>query len=142
MVGACTAALLACSGQLAVPAQAASDPVQQVNAFFSQYRSAVQGQGGLTPHQVEEEYLTPDLITQLDAYARTHNADPVFRAQNIPASWSVRYGDSGAGHTTVILTENWAGGTSTDVWYQVRIATLVIDGLEDPPAPPDAGVPC
>jgi hypothetical protein len=135
VVGACTAALLTGSSLLTLPVQAESRAEAQVNAFFSQYRDAVLGQNpNQDPREVEEEFLTPDLITQLDAYAKANDADPVFRAQNVPDSWSLSYQGSGAGHSTVVLTENWAGGPSQDVWYQVRLPNLIIDNLQDPPA--------
>ncbi|MEU8706506.1 hypothetical protein [Streptomyces sp. NPDC048565] len=106
----------------------------QVDAFFQAYRQAVLGQGDLTPEQVRARYLAPELDARLDAWADQHDADPVFRAQNVPASRSLRYAGSGAGHATVVLTENWASGGSQDVWYAVRTADLVIGDLEDAPA--------
>ena len=129
--------LLALAGISATPAHAAqlSRGQQQVDAFFSQYLTAVNGQNlDQTPVDVRDEYLTARLNQQLDQYQRTHNADPVFRAQNTPLSWSTQYGGSGAGHTIVILTENWGSGETTQVWYQVELSNLAIDGLEDPPA--------
>ncbi|GAB2690567.1 hypothetical protein [Kitasatospora kifunensis] len=132
--------LLAFAGLCAVPAHAAaprrlSNAQQQVDAFFSQYLTAANGQNqDQTPLDVRDEYLTAQLNQQLDQYQQTHNADPVFRAQNIPAGWSTQYGGSGAGHTTVILTENWGSGQQTQVWYQVELSDLVIDGLQDAPA--------
>ncbi len=147
VVGACTAALVVGSGLLAVPAQAGGPTAAaavrapqltrvelKVETFFRHYRDAVEGQRAQTPREVEEEYLTTDLITKLDAYAKANEVDPVFRGQNIPASWDVKAGDSSAGHTTVILTESFDGSPSQDVWYQVRLSDLVIDGLQDPPA--------
>jgi hypothetical protein len=125
-----TAVLPLCS-----PAQAESRAEAQVNAFFSQYRDAVLGRNpNQDPLEAREEFMTPELNAELDQWAADHDADPVFRAQNVPVGWSVAYGGSGAGHTTVILTEDWAGGGHTDVWYQVRLDNLRIDGLEDPPA--------
>ncbi len=129
--------LLALTCLAAAPAHAAqlSRGQQQVDAFFSQYLTAVSGQNkDETPVDVRNEYLTAQLNQQLDQYQQSHNADPVFRAQNTPVSWSTQYGGSGAGHTTVILTENWGSGQSTKVWYQVELSNLTIDGLEDPPA--------
>ncbi|MFC1419948.1 hypothetical protein [Streptacidiphilus cavernicola] len=129
--------LLALAGLSAAPAHAdqLSRGQQQVDAFFSQYLTSVTGQNqDGTPLDVRAEYLTGRLNQQLDRYQQTHHADPVFRAQNVPDSWSTQYGGSGAGHTTVILTENWGGGRSTQVWYQVELSDLAIDGLEDPPA--------
>ncbi|MCX4749882.1 hypothetical protein OG455_30945 [Kitasatospora sp. NBC_01287] len=129
---------LALAGLLAGPAHAvprqdrASD---QVNTFFGQYRAAVRGQNpGTDTAGVRAKFLTAQLDTDLDQWAVTHNADPVFRAQNVPNGWSVRYNGSGAGHSTVILTERFGDGRSIDVWYQVRLADLAIDGLEDPPS--------
>ncbi len=108
----------------------------QVNAFFSQYRDAVLGQNpNQDPIEVRQEFLTSELNTRLDKWAATHDADPIFRAQNVPTDWSVAYGGSGAGHTTVILTENWGDGSTTKVWYQVRLADLRINDIQDPPAP-------
>ncbi len=129
---------LAFAGLLTVPAQAAPDltrPERQVNAFFSQYREAVLGQNpDQDPTEVRNEFLTPDLNQSLDQWAAENNADPVFRGQNVPTGWSVRYAGSGGGHSTVILTEQWGDGSTQDVWYQVQLADLRIDGLEDPPA--------
>ncbi|MGV9267577.1 hypothetical protein ACWDRR_23295 [Kitasatospora sp. NPDC003701] len=149
VVGACTAALVAGSGLLALPVQAdsraasaaalrapqASRAEVQVNAFFSQYRSAVLGQNpNQNPREVRQEFLTPELDTALDTWAADNQADPVFRAQNVPANWSVAYGGSGAGHSTVILTEYWRDGSTTTVWYQVRLSDLRINDLKNAPA--------
>lgn len=131
------ASLLALTGLCATPAHAdqLSRGQLQVDAFFSQYLTAVNNQNqDQTPVDVRDEYLTAQLNQRLDQYQQTHDADPVFRAQNTPVSWSTKYGGSGAGHTTVILTENWGSGQSTQVWYQVELSDLTIDGLEDPPA--------
>ncbi|MER8188141.1 hypothetical protein [Kitasatospora sp. NPDC094015] len=110
----------------------------QVDSFVYNYREAVLGQHteGKSPMQVREDYLAKDLDTALDDWGAQHQADPVFRAQNTPDSWSLRTAPtSPEGHSTVILTENWADGTTTDVWYQVVLDDLLIDGLTDPPAP-------
>ncbi|MFD9633005.1 hypothetical protein [Streptomyces violascens] len=107
----------------------------QVNAFFSQYRKAMEG-----PHprddalEVRENFMTTGLNCTLDEWATQHGADPVFRAQNVPDSWSAAYEGSGMGHSTVILTEYWKNGGHTDVWYQIRLRDLAIDGLEDAPS--------
>ncbi|MGW7029892.1 hypothetical protein ACWGFX_22365 [Streptomyces xanthophaeus] len=52
----------------------------------------------------------------------------------MPTSCSTAEGASNATHTKIILTENWADGTSRQVWYQVRLSDLLIDGLTDAPA--------
>ncbi|MFJ8749145.1 hypothetical protein ACIREO_07400 [Streptomyces sp. NPDC102441] len=106
----------------------------QVDTFFLAYRQAVLGQGDRTPHEVRARYLAPELDSRLDAWAAQHGADPVFRAQNVPADWSLRYEGSGAGHATVVVTEKWGSGATQDVWFAVRLADLVIGDLKDPPA--------
>jgi len=131
------ASLLAVTGLSASPAQAdqLSRGQQQVDTFFSQYLTSVTGQNqDATPVDVRNEYLTAQLNQQLDQYQHTFNADPVFRSQNVPVSWSTQYGGSGAGHTTVILTENWRSGETTQIWYQVELSNLTIDGLEAQPS--------
>ncbi|MFB4419944.1 hypothetical protein C5F59_002485 [Streptomyces sp. QL37] len=106
----------------------------RVDAFFRAYRQAVLGRGEQSPEQVRARYLTPELDTRLDAWAARNGADPVFRAQNVPSGWSSRYEGSGAGHTTVVVTEKWGSGATHDVWFAVRSADLVIGDLKDPPA--------
>ncbi|MFI1797852.1 hypothetical protein ACH427_10895 [Streptomyces sp. NPDC020379] len=146
----CTAAAVAAlltAGPLSLSAQAAdtrsapsATAAQQsraevrVNSFFRDYRQAVLHKGGSTPAQVRARYLTPDLNKRLDAWALKHDADPVFQAQNVPASWKTRYEGSGAGHATVVLTEHWSGGRSQDVWYAVRLSDLTVNDLKAPPS--------
>ncbi|MFD7865240.1 hypothetical protein [Streptomyces sp. NPDC059783] len=57
----------------------------------------------------------------------------MFRAQNIPDSWTVatRTGDEET--ETVVLTERWGDGSTTTVWYTVRLADLLVVRLADPP---------
>ncbi|MFE2410138.1 hypothetical protein ACFXDE_17555 [Kitasatospora sp. NPDC059408] len=118
----------------AVPAHAAAGtPEARVNTFFREYRRAVLDTKDQSPAEVRAHYLTAELNRRLDAWAQANDADPVFRAQNVPLDWSTRYEGSGAGHATIVLTEKWGGGTSQDVWYSVRLDTLVISDLEDPP---------
>ncbi|WP_045305495.1 hypothetical protein [Saccharothrix sp. ST-888] len=109
----------------------------RVDTFFKQYRSAVLGRNAQQARQVRAQYLSADLNRRLDAWAAAHDADPVFRAQNVPQSWFVRYGGSGAGSSTVVLTESWGGGNSRDVWYAVRLSDVLITDLADPSGPAD-----
>ncbi|MFJ5925375.1 hypothetical protein ACIQF6_22480 [Kitasatospora sp. NPDC092948] len=110
-------------------------PVERrVDTFFSDYRNAVLNGSPESARMVRQKYLTADLNARLDQWAQTHDADPVFRAQNVPDSWTVAQGDSGAGHTTVLLTEHWGDGSTLPVDYQVRVPDLVIDDLENAPA--------
>lgn len=153
VIGACTAALVVGSGLLTLPAQAQAHSQQavstatarmtsradmQVASFFQDYQDAVQGiqRDGKSPLQIREEYMTTELDDALTTWGSDHQTDPVLRAQNLPKTWSTTESTSTATHTKIIITENWADGTSQDVWYQVRLSDLVIDDLADPtPAP-------
>ncbi|MFE7587808.1 hypothetical protein ACFU6K_00295 [Kitasatospora sp. NPDC057512] len=144
-----TAALLAVGGLAAAPAQAAvaapapvvagarvraaTPAAQQVLTFLAAYRDAVEG-GAETPRQVREQYLSPYLNYRLDQWATQHDADPVFRAQNVPADWSAQQVKEEEGYASVRLTELWSGGGSQDVWYTVRLTDLRIFDLGDQPA--------
>lgn len=133
------AATLLTVGPLSPPASAAATAAQQsraqarVNDFFRDYRQAVLHKSHSAPAQVRARYLAPDLDKRLDAWALKHDADPVFQDRNAPASWKTRYEGSGAGHSTVVLTERWSGGRSQEVWYSVRLSDLTINDLEAPP---------
>ncbi|MFI5618067.1 hypothetical protein [Streptomyces sp. NPDC051567] len=117
------------------PAVRAGTPAShQVHLFFSDYRRAVLGQSGESPRQVRGRYLVPQLQPRLDAWARRHGADPVFRAQNVPVDWSVRQEAEEHGFASVRLTERWSGGGSRDVWYTVRLGDLRIVEINDRPA--------
>ncbi|UGQ12624.1 hypothetical protein LO772_03125 [Yinghuangia sp. ASG 101] len=112
-----------------------ADVVHRVTAFWDQYKSAVLGTNPvMNPEEVRGEFLTAELNTELDAWAAEHGADPIFRAQNVPADRSVRYEGSGAGHASVVVTQYWGDGTSNDVWYRVPLDGSRFDGLQDPPA--------
>ncbi|MEE1823509.1 hypothetical protein PUR61_15100 [Streptomyces sp. BE20] len=146
------AALLAVGGLAATPAQAAFAPpagtaaaahaevragtpaAHRVVTFFEEYRRAVLGESGETPRAVRERYLTPHLDFRLDAWAHDHDADPVFRAQNVPADWSAQQVKEELGFASVRLTEFWSGGESRHVWYVVRLVDLRIVELNDRPA--------
>ncbi|WP_380284421.1 hypothetical protein [Kitasatospora purpeofusca] len=147
------AALLAVGGLVATPAQAAFAPpagpvgiaapaqvragtpaAHQVVTFFEEYRRAVLGESGESPRAVRERYLSPHLEFRLDAWAQEHDADPVFRAQNVPADWSAQQVKEEYGFASVRLTEFWGGGGSQDVWYTVRLGDLRIVELNDQPA--------
>jgi len=107
---------------------------QRVGKFFSDYRNAILNGSPESARMVRQKYLTADLNARLDQWAEAHDADPVFRAQNVPDSWSVAQHGSGAGHTTVLLTEHWGDGSAIPVDYQLRLPDLVIDDLENAPA--------
>ncbi|MFI5987838.1 hypothetical protein ACIBEA_44185 [Streptomyces sp. NPDC051555] len=141
-----TGALLAGPGLLAMPAQAAGHTAHlsaaaastrgefQVNAFFAAYRDAIRGESadGKTPAEVRAVYLTSELDAKLTDWASKHDADPVFRAQNVPSGWTVRAGVDTAESFSVIVTETYDGGTSQEVLYTVRASDLVITDLQDP----------
>ncbi|MGH4031906.1 hypothetical protein ACQB60_23575 [Actinomycetota bacterium Odt1-20B] len=113
--------------------RAESPAATQVDAFFGAYRRASLGGVEETPEEVRHLYLDPELDVRLTDWAAEHDADPVFRAQNIPDSWSVATLTSDEDTETVVLTEHWGDGSTTTVWYTVRLADLVIVGLTDPP---------
>ncbi|MGW4381944.1 hypothetical protein [Kitasatospora sp. NPDC004531] len=119
------------SSQPGVLLTAAED---RVNRFFTDYRNAILHGAPEAARMVRLKYLTKDLNDRLDQWAAEYDADPVFRAQNVPASWTLAQGGSGAGHTTVLLTERWADGSTIPVEYQLRLPDLVIDDLENAPS--------
>ncbi|MFJ9947231.1 hypothetical protein [Kitasatospora sp. NPDC091207] len=150
LAGAAFAALLAIGGP-AAPAQAApalptdtpgssrevragTPAAHQVVTFVEEYRRAVLRESGEAPRAVRDRYLAPHLNFRLDAWAAEHDADPVFRAQNVPARWSGQQVKEEYGFASVRLTEYWGGGGSQEVWYTVRLGDLRIVELNDTPA--------
>ncbi|MFE2722587.1 hypothetical protein [Kitasatospora sp. NPDC059327] len=153
LVGACAVTLLAGPGLLSLPAEAdglrvsaaagasstrSTRPEQQVYTFFGDYRDAILGQHsqGTSAMDVRQEYLTKQLDGALYDWGAANQKDPVFRSQDVPTidySWKTA-DTSPAGHSTVILTEKFEDGTTKDVWYQVNLDGLLIDGITDPPA--------
>ncbi|MFJ8043524.1 hypothetical protein ACIRBX_23800 [Kitasatospora sp. NPDC096147] len=146
-----TAALLLAGGLAAGPVQAAPVPsagithapvqvragtpaAERVLTFFEEYRAAVLGESGEDPRAVREAYLSAHLNYRLDAWAAQHDADPVFRAQNVPGEWRVHQEDEQYGFASVRLTEAWGGAASQDVWYTVRLTDRKIVELNDRPA--------
>ncbi|MER5861963.1 hypothetical protein [Kitasatospora sp. NPDC002040] len=152
---ACTAALMAGSTLLSLPAQAENRsaaatapaaapstrqmmPTTQIELFLRDYLDAINGQHseGHSPAKVREDHLTKKLDAALTDWGVAHQADPIFRAQNLPTGWSLRDADSSPeGHATVIVTENFESGTTIDVWFQINLDGRLIDGITDPPAP-------
>ncbi|MFC5661756.1 hypothetical protein ACFP3U_02025 [Kitasatospora misakiensis] len=147
------AALLAVGGLLVAPAQAAfalpagpaaaaapalvragTPAAHRVVTFVEEYRAAVLGLSGESPRAVRERFLVPHLNFRLDAWAQEHDADPVFRAQNVPADWSAQQVKEEYGYASVRFTEFWGGGGSQEVWYTVRLSDLRIVELNDQPA--------
>ncbi|MFJ2112150.1 MULTISPECIES: hypothetical protein [unclassified Streptomyces] len=143
--------LLAMGGLSALPAQAVTGPVaapalsqaeeeaatpatRQVTTFLDEYRRAVLGQSDETPRAVRVRFLSPHLNFRLDGWAEEHDADPVFRAQNVPVRWSAQQVKTENGYASVRLTEFWAGSGSQEVWYTVRLGDLRIVELNDHPA--------
>ncbi|MFD7645854.1 hypothetical protein ACFV4P_35035 [Kitasatospora sp. NPDC059795] len=145
VVGACAVALLAVPGLLSVPVQAEVravpgavaetrvGAVEKVTAFYDQYVDAVNGTNpNMDPTEVRNEFLTPELNARLDAWAEANDADPVFRAQNVPQGRDVRYKGSDAENATVIVTEHF-GDSTIDVWYQAPLDGGRITDLTDAP---------
>lgn len=147
VIGACTTVLLAGSGLLALPVQAAGPqssssvaelrqtrPEAQVNTFFGDYRDAILSQHseGKSPADVRKEFLTPKLDGELYDWGAANQKDPIFRQTEVPESWSVTETGQADGHAKVVLTQTLENGTSSTVWYQVNLDGLLIDGLTDP----------
>ncbi|BFV60095.1 hypothetical protein KCMC57_up51990 [Kitasatospora sp. CMC57] len=102
----------------------------EVNAFFEEYRLAVLGEIDEYPKEIRAKTLPPPLDKGLDRWSAAHHgADPVFRAKNIPRTWSVR----AITGTTVSVTETWYEGGTQEVRFTVRPHTLTITAINDPP---------
>ncbi|MGH7883893.1 MAG: hypothetical protein ACREN8_13495, partial [Candidatus Dormibacteraceae bacterium] len=71
-------------------------PINQVRIFFGGYLVAAKAHPPNTAQmkRLRQQYITPQANAQLDQWAATHHADPIFRSQNIPRSGSVQQGDS------------------------------------------------
>ncbi|MER5257062.1 MULTISPECIES: hypothetical protein [unclassified Streptomyces] len=152
VIGACTAVLVVGSGLTTLPAQAqaqapseqaatatavmSSPAEQQVASFFQNYLDASNGHqiDGKSPAEIRREYLTSELDDALTVWGSEHQANPIFRRDEVIKSWSTTESDSTTTHTKIIITERWEDGTSQDVWYQVRLSDMVIDDLKDPTA--------
>ncbi|MFI1172094.1 hypothetical protein [Streptomyces melanogenes] len=113
------------------PAQASQD---QVEAFFTAYRNARLGTTeDATPAEVRTRFLTKELNQALDAWAAAHTGqDPVFRAPNVPSTWT--FAASGTDGSHVVVSQKWGDGTAADVAYTVRPADLMITAIADSPA--------
>lgn len=89
--------------------------------------------GGAKPPQC----LTPLLDAQLDRWAAAHDADPVTRAQDVPAAWPVRQAATEHDFASVPPTQRPGDGDGDgdgqDVWHTVRIAGGQIVDLDDVP---------
>ncbi|MFI5527704.1 hypothetical protein ACIA8O_04015 [Kitasatospora sp. NPDC051853] len=114
--------------------RAGTPAAQRVLTFFEEYRAAVLGESGEDPGAVRERYLSPHLNVRLDAWAAQNEADPVFRAQNVPGEWRVHEEKQEYGYASVRLTEVWGEQSDQDVWYTVRLTDLRIFELNDGPA--------
>ncbi|WP_405016707.1 hypothetical protein OHV05_06040 [Kitasatospora sp. NBC_00070] len=103
-----------------------------VDAFFEEYRLAALGEIDEFPKEIRAKTLPPPLNAELDRWSATHHgADPVFRAKNIPRTWSTR----SLGTGTVAVTETWYEGGTQEVRFTVRPSTLTITAVNDPPPP-------
>ncbi|MFJ9520739.1 hypothetical protein ACIRPK_21105 [Kitasatospora sp. NPDC101801] len=106
--------------------------VGEVDAFFEEYRLAALGEIDEFPKEIRAKTLPPPLNAELDRWSATHHgADPVFRAKNIPRTWSTR----SLSTDTVAVTETWYEGGTQEVRFTVRPSTLTITAVNDPPPP-------
>ncbi|MFI8458957.1 hypothetical protein [Kitasatospora sp. NPDC085464] len=119
---------------IGAPVRAGTPAADRVAAFLEAYRAAVLGQSDRTPRQVRGHYLSAHLNHRLDARAQQPEADPVFRAQDVPARWAAQEVGQEKGFASVRLTESWGDGSGRDVWYAVRLTDLRILDLGDEPA--------
>ncbi|MCX4778058.1 hypothetical protein [Streptomyces sp. NBC_01264] len=146
LIGACTAALLAGPGLLALPAQAESPqapaaasrmstrPEMQVMTFLGDYRDAVLGQHseGKSTADVRKDFLTSGLDGSLYDWGAANQKDAIFRTNELPSGWSAVEQEQANGHAKVVLTQTFENGTTSEVCYQVNLDGLLIDGLTDP----------
>ncbi|MGH3428026.1 MAG: hypothetical protein ACRD3Q_15990, partial [Terriglobales bacterium] len=102
---------------------------RQINVFLKEYKAAVtSAKPAKTPQQVRAAYLSPELNKRLDEWAKQNHADPVFRTQEVPQSWTTSYQGSGMGLSKVNVTECWNGGKTVNVHYSVRLDNqLIVD---------------
>ncbi|MEU7600352.1 hypothetical protein AB0B78_21685 [Streptomyces sp. NPDC040724] len=155
VIGACTAALVAGSGLLTLTAQAEGRPAAastvtsartetraelKVIEFWEQYYDAANGwhSEGKDTFAVRKEFLTAELDEALTVWGSDHQTDPVLRSKELPEEATIVTAGAGAGvdagHEKVVVTQTFENGTSQDVWYQVNLETMIIDGLQDPTA--------
>ncbi|MFD9373154.1 hypothetical protein ACFWA6_36415 [Streptomyces sp. NPDC060020] len=148
VVGACTAALVACSGLLTLTAQAegrqtASAGVTSARTtsaewkvidFWEQYYDAATGyhSEGKDTLTVRKEFLTTELDAAITAWSSEHRLEPVFRNKALPTEARIVTAGEHAGHEKIVVTQTFEDGTTQDVWYQVNLETMVIDDLQDP----------
>ncbi|WP_035799675.1 hypothetical protein [Kitasatospora mediocidica] len=149
-IGICATAVIASSGLLALPAQAAGTKApatapsrreapaeREVASFFQNYYDAVleQQSEGKNTFDIRKEYLDPKLDEALTTWGSEHHADPVLRRSEVVKNWELSYKGDADGQSTLILTEHWQDGApDTKVLYTVRLSDRVIVGLTDAPA--------
>ncbi|MFD7454215.1 hypothetical protein [Kitasatospora sp. NPDC059827] len=116
---------------VAAQVRAGTPAAHQVVTFVEEYRRAVLGTSGEQPSEVRKRFLTSALDHRLDAWVQENDADPVFRAQNVPVDWSAQQVKEEHGSASVRLTEFWGSGGSQEVWYTVGVRDLRIVELGD-----------
>ncbi|MFJ3724072.1 hypothetical protein ACIPYQ_16070 [Streptomyces sp. NPDC090045] len=157
VIGACTAALMAGSGLLTLTAQAEGRPAASASTavaparkatraelkvieFWEQYYDAANGwhSKGKDTFAVRKDFLTTELDEALTQWGSDHQTDPVLRSKELPKEATIVTAGAGAGlnagHEKVVVTQTFENGTTQDVWYQVNLETMIIDGLQDPTA--------
>lgn len=146
LIGACTAALLAGSGLLSLPAQAESlrapaaaaqrptSSERTIDSFVQEYIYAVNGtqSEGLNPEQVREKYLSKELDEALTVWGSEPQKNPIFRREAQPKTFDRVETGQADGNAKVVTTYTWEDGTTSDVWFTVGVASQVITGLTDP----------
>lgn len=124
VIGAVTAALLAGSGLMALPAQAESPqapaasarmltrPERQVMLFVGDYKDAVNGQHseGKSAADVRKEYLNAELDGKLYDWGAANEKDGIFRRNAAPDSWQAVEKEQANGQAKVVLTQTFEDG--------------------------------
>lgn len=145
VIGACTAALLAGSGLLALPVQAASSQVSAAvaqrstpsettsAAFVQEYIWAIGGShpDGLDHLKVREKFFSKELDAALFAWEGEHKTNPVFRRDDEPKSYALWEKSQENGDAKVLVTYTWPDDTTSDIWLTIGLASQVITGLAD-----------
>ncbi|MFB6521553.1 hypothetical protein [Streptomyces sp. NPDC056401] len=146
VIGACTAVLLAGSGLLALPAQAASPQApaaaaqrstsseRTIDSFVQEYIYAIGASHseGLSPADVRKRYLSTGLDEALSQWEFDHKANPVFRREESPKTFDRVETGQADGNAKVVTTYTWEDGTTSDVWFTVGVDSQIITGLTDP----------
>ncbi len=100
--------------------------VAQVQAFYTAYAGASNRE---ERQAVIDRYTTAELAARLKAAS---GMDGVLCVQNTPDAFTYAQGDSGAGHTHVVVTEHFGAAPARQIQIQLRLEDKLIDDLRCP----------